>query len=172
MRTNCSLNFIYLIKIYFIYQKYTDYQFLCVGQISLPPAGNRLYGLAGENVTIAWKLHVNVADVQFRSWALLPNSNSFADITGDGDVKEVPQYSPGPFAIKKPATLVLKNVTIQYNGIYRFLIVASGQPYSSEVTVIVEGKCLLSTSFHPTFQFSPQDFTQFLNGVKRRFKRG
>ncbi len=105
-------------------------------------------------MTIAWRLISDVADVQFRTWTFLSHYNkSFAHISGDGNVIPNLQYSPGPFTIKKPATLILENVTIQYDGIYRFISLASGQSYSSDVTVIIEGKCLLYTPFTLLFSF-------------------
>ncbi|CAB4025521.1 junctional adhesion molecule B-like [Paramuricea clavata] len=73
------------------------------------------------------------------------NDGNFANIVNDGHVVENPQYSPGPFKIAKPSTLILENVTIQHNGTYRFLVVAMGQIYTSEVTVFVAGKCLAPT---------------------------
>ena len=94
-------------------------------------------------MTLAWQLSVSLSDVLARSWTFLPNSESFADIPGDADVREKPQYAPGPFTIKKPSTLILENVTTQYSGIYRFGIYAAGKSTESDVTVTVAGKCLL-----------------------------
>ena len=95
-------------------------------------------------MTIAWKLDVSVSEITGRSWTfLLKDNDTFAQIIGDGDVVEKPQYSPGPFTITKPSTLILKNVTIQYNGTYKFFVSTlrtSGEP---EVTVFVAGKCVL-----------------------------
>ncbi len=108
-------------------------------------------------MTIAWKLDVNVSDVQFRSWSHVGQSKSFADITKDGDVDEKPEYSPGPFTIKRPSTLVLEEINTQYVGKYKFTVVVGGLPYSSDVSVDVEGKCLLfnilnfSSIFNNTF---------------------
>ncbi|CAB4020569.1 Hypothetical predicted protein, partial [Paramuricea clavata] len=113
------------------------------GQISLPPGGDTFVVLPGENVSIAWKLNVSITDVLGRWWTFLPkNDYLFADIIRDGNVIEVPQYSPGPFTITKPSTLILKNVTIQYNGTYTFSILAKGKPIAASiVTVFVAGKC-------------------------------
>ena len=94
-------------------------------------------------MTLAWQLNVSLPDVLARSWTFLPNNEPFADIAGDADVREKPQYAPGPFTIKKPSTLILENVTLQYSGIYRFAIYASGKSTESDVTVTVAGKCLL-----------------------------
>jgi hypothetical protein len=123
-----------------------DVPFLsCVGQISLPPGGDTFVVLPGENVSIAWKLDVNITDVLLgRWWTFLPkNDYLFADIIRDEDVIEMPQYSPGPFAITKPSTLILKNVTIQYNGTYTFSIYANNKSTGSNITVFVAGKCRL-----------------------------
>ncbi|CAB4044957.1 ---NA---, partial [Paramuricea clavata] len=107
-------------------------------QISLPPGGDTFVVLPGENVTIAWKLDVSISDLSLRSWTFLPKGdNSFAEIFRDRDVDKKPQYSPGPFTIKNNATLILKNVNIQYNGTYRFSIVAKGKLTKSDVTVFI-----------------------------------
>ena len=45
-------------------------------------------------------------------------------------------------AVEKPATLVLKNVDLRYNGRYKFEVVASSQT-SSKVTVVIAGKFVL-----------------------------
>ena len=94
-------------------------------------------------MTLAWKLEVSLSAVLARSWTFLPNIESFAVIGGDADVTRDPQYAPGPFTIKKPSTLILENVTLQYSGIYRFGIYAGGKSTESDVTVTVAGKCLL-----------------------------
>ena len=92
-------------------------------------------------MTIAWKLDVRVSDLTVRSWTFLPKENDpFAKILRDGDVLIQTQYSPGPFAITKPSTLILKNVTIQYNGTYTFTIYAKGEFTESVVHVFVTGR--------------------------------
>ena len=61
--------------------------------------------------------------VLVRSWTFVPKGNSFADISAELDVIEKPQYSPGPFTIKKLSTLILNNVdfiTMEHIYIYRF----------------------------------------------------
>ncbi|CAB3986173.1 ---NA--- [Paramuricea clavata] len=123
----------------------------CEGQISLSPGGDTFVVLPGENVSIAWKLNVSITDVLGRWWTFLPkNEYLFADIIRDGNVIEFPQYSPGPFTITKPSTLILKNVTIQCNGTYTFSILAKGKPIAaSNVTVFVAGKCHLGEGGNP-----------------------
>ena len=106
-------------------------------------------------MSIAWKLDVNITDVLGRWWTFLPkNDYLFADIIRDEDVIEMPQYSPGPFAITKPSTLILKNVTIQCNGTYTFSIYANNKSTGSNVTVFVAGKCrlyIILYLFYPAF---------------------
>ena len=95
-------------------------------------------------MTIAWKIDVNISDVRIRQWTFLPKGNTFADIVFDLDVNKYHQNSPGPFTIKRPSTLILKNVNIQYNGTYRFRITAAnGLTTPSDVTMFVAGKWLL-----------------------------
>ena len=64
------------------------YDFHCVGQISHPSDGNTFVVLPGQNVTLAWKIHINISDVQVRSWRFLPKGNSFAGIVLDQEVIE------------------------------------------------------------------------------------
>jgi hypothetical protein len=146
---------------------YIDYKFLCVGQVSLPPEGNTFVVIPGENVTIAWKLDVSVSDILGRAWTFLPKDNdTFARIIGDGNVVENPQYSPGPFTIKKPSTLILKKVTIQYNGRYRFFVSTLRTSGESEITVFVAGKCVLSllfANFHTKCMHAHKDAERRIN---------
>jgi hypothetical protein len=93
-------------------------------------------------VTITWKLDVGVPSIDFRSWTFLPKG-TFAHIAADGEVVNTTQYSPGPFTITKPSTLILKNVNIQYNGTYAFVVVSGVKHTSSPVHVFVAGKCHL-----------------------------
>ena len=94
-------------------------------------------------MTIAWKLHVSLSDLQVRSWKFVPKGGNFANILADSGVIESTRNSPGPFTIKKPSTLILKSVNIKYNGTYSFSIIANGHSTRSDVTVFVAGKCLL-----------------------------
>ena len=128
----------------------------CVGQISLPPGGDTFVVLPGENVSIAWKLNVSITDVLGRWWTFLPkNDYLFADIIRDEDVIEMPQYSPGPFTITKPSTLILKNVTILYNGTYTFSILPKGINLLLHLMLLcllqASVVCILSYTFLPCF---------------------
>ena len=69
-------------------------------------------------MTIAWKLDVYISDLSFRTWGFVPNGKIFAQIILDMGVTSYPQNLPGSFTIKKPCTLTLKNVNIQYNGTF------------------------------------------------------
>ena len=120
-------------------------------------------------MTIAWKLDVRVSDLKVRSWTFLPKQNdTFAKILRDGDVLIQTQYSPGPFAITKPSTLILKNVTIQYNGTYRFFVYTKGESTESFVHVSVTGRCHLYNNILYTLlpYFSPPDCAQF-SGINK-----
>ena len=59
----------------------------------------------------------------------------------DLDVIEKPQYSPGPFTIKKPSTVILQDVNIHYNGTYILGILINGASWhTSNVHAFVAGK--------------------------------
>ena len=91
---------------------------------------------------IVWKVNASLS-VQGVTWTLLSQDGSFAQIGLAGVTKNT-KYSPGPFTIQRPYTLILENVNMQYNGTYRCeILVAGGQYHSSDVTVIIVGKCLL-----------------------------
>ncbi len=99
-------------------------------------------------MTLAWEIDFNISDLSVRSWRFIPKGNSFADIPGDLDLIVKPQYSPGPFTIKKPSTVILNNVNTQYNGTYRLGILVYGHLwYTSYVHVFVAGKSLLFTLY-------------------------
>ena len=139
-------------------QPLIDYKFLCVGQISLPPDGDTFIVLPGKNVTVAWKIDVNISVINIRQWTFLPKGNFFADIFFNLGVNKYLQNSPGPFTIEKPSTLILKNVNIEYNGTYRFKITdRNGITTSSDVAVFVAGKWLLFNIL-PFYSTSPNDF--------------
>ena len=152
-----------------IEDKCIDYDFHCVGQISHPSDGNTFVVLPGQNVTLAWKIHINISDVQVRSWRFLPKGNSFADIVLDQEVIEKVQYAPGPFIIKKPSTLILKNINIQYNGTYRLGIFVHGVSfYTSYVHVFVAGKYLLKSlvvTFHLLKDFANLFITTLMHFI-------
>ena len=61
----------------------------------------------------------------------------------DLDVIEKPQYSPGPFTIKKPSTVILQDVNIHYMqwNIYILGILLNGACWhTSNVHVFVAGR--------------------------------
>jgi hypothetical protein len=104
----------------------------------------------GSTAKIKWSFDVNVSKVDFRAWVFKNDEPRFrsksshgytvAYIHDDGDPQIKYKELPG-VAIEKPATLVLKNISINYNGSYGFYIVAPGEPGDPTwVAVFIVGK--------------------------------
>ena len=117
-------------------------------------------------MTITWKLDVGVPNINFRSWTFDPKG-IFAQITTDGEVVNTTQNSPGPFTITKPSTLILKNVNIQYNGTYSFLVVSGVQSTASLVHVFVAGKCNLYNILYLLTQFFTKRFRVIFRHINK-----
>ena len=115
----------------------------CLGQkIDLPPEGDTLYCLNGSTKRIEWS-YTGVALVIFRAWTFTSSDGRFykellANI--DDNDKILIRTQKLYVNADVPATLILKNINITYNGTYRFILAPTG---ISDVSVYVVGKCLL-----------------------------
>ena len=89
---------------------------------------------------MVWSLY-DVKRFHFRTWIFKPSDGrsqvDVARIIDDGDAEIL--TSLYDVAVEKPATLVLKNVNLTYNGTYEFSLVAGG---SSSVVIYIAGKLL------------------------------
>ena len=119
-----------------------------VGKIFLPPGGDVMIVSPGTDVEIAWTFDAPLEHVRLRWWRFFPNCDILATIFND-DSMEIRNNTFSGIEIKKPATLILKNVDYRYNGTYRFHLTT--QPTNdrnqrknetSDVAVLVAGKFL------------------------------
>ena len=106
----------------------------------------------GSTKKIMWSFTDDVNNIVLRSWSFTPSDSRpsvvLAIIASDGDVQIL--TTSYEFAVEKPATLVLKNVNLTYNGIYEFSLSPGGS--SSDVFVYIAGKFLIMCKLEP---FSP-----------------
>lgn len=119
------------------------------GEITEPPDGSRKVAVQGKDFTIKWKFSDPVSDGMIRQWYFKNASTSFSlcRIRDDDDNLDF-KTDKLEFEITKPASLVLKNVDLHYNGTYTFaLLPASGGTFISTVLVFVAGKLSMELFF-------------------------
>ena len=91
----------------------------------------------GSTVKLNWSFDANISEVRIRAWTFLNKNDQeiqgnrflgylLAVIHNNSDPK-IFSYTPFSFAIQKPATLVLKNVSSSNNGSYGFSLGAPGE---------------------------------------------
>ena len=82
----------------------------------------------------------DITDFSVRPWTFTPSDGrpevGLARIIDDGDVQLF--TTSYEVAVEKPATLVLKNVNLTYDGTYQFSLIPSAG--ASEVIVYIAGK--------------------------------
>ena len=84
---------------------------------------------------------IEISNLDNRGWSLIPSSVVLARIYDDGPVvKNNKTILAEGFDIRKPSTLILKNVDDRYNGKYRFTAEAKFNHVESIVTVVVASK--------------------------------
>ena len=114
-----------------------------LGQIILPPGGERLIFSNESIAKIEWSLEpsLSLASIVFRSWYFIRSGEApklLATINMDKQVMiNTKLYEVD---VEKPATLVLKNVNESYNGTYQFALSTTTGLHTSEVVVLVAGK--------------------------------
>ena len=98
--------------------------------------------LPGSTARIVWSFTDALKRYSTRTWTFTPSDGQpevgLAKIIGDGDVEIL--TTSYQVAIEKPATLVLKNVNLTYNGTYRFSLSPHAGP--SDIVVFIAGKFL------------------------------
>jgi hypothetical protein len=117
----------------------------CLGKIQPPPNGTRFIVLPGSTVEIKWSFDDKIDTVLIRLWHFSNSSTQLATIFRD-EIPEINKDHLLRVKIEKPATLVLKNVNDNYNGMYRFslTVTTARDPFKSEVTVVIASKFSLS----------------------------
>ena len=118
------------------------------GKIFLPPGGDVMIVSPGADVEIAWTFDVPLLHVKLRWWRFLSNYDTLATIFNEESM-DIRNSTFSGIEIKKPATLILKNIDYRYNGTYRFHLTTQPtndgnkrKEETSDVTVFVTGKFL------------------------------
>ena len=113
-----------------------------VGQITVTPEKDKYVVPTGEDLEITWKVNgIEIRDLDSRRWLLDPSNDILAVITNDGLVNKnnLTILTEG-FDIRKPSTLILKNLDDRNNGGYKFRVEEDFKQYESVVTVLVTSK--------------------------------
>ena len=96
----------------------------------------------GSTEKLVWSFTDDIKSFSFRLWTFTPSDGrpevGLAEIKGHGDVKIL--TTSYKVAVEKPATLVLKNVSVTFDGTYRFSLSPHANP--SDVFVYIAGKFL------------------------------
>ena len=109
-----------------------------------PPDGTRLTFLPGSTAKLQWTYTCSAyCRVLRRLWYFTSSDGGqrehLATIYGD-DEPRIYNSSLPEVAVEKPATLILKNVDLRYNGTYQFYNL--GLFFSqAEILVFIAGKC-------------------------------
>ena len=95
-----------------------------------------------------WSFDDIITTLSRRTWSFTSSDGkhrafALAIIDGNGGVQKLTDLFE--FAIEKPATLVLKNVNLTYEGTYQFAVLPSVGVGSSDVDVFITGKFLISS---------------------------
>ena len=96
----------------------------------------------GSTEKLIWTFDSPISTVTYREWHFTSSNGSGTTLARILDNIDPLLSKPSLilFAVEKPGTLVLKNITISYNGTYKFTVVANGRGSASEVTVFIAGK--------------------------------
>ena len=116
----------------------------CLGEITSPPDGTRLYFLNGSTANITWSFNDKISDVNIRIWRFTSSDGSIDQkrlgrILGDVAIEVDKASGLSGVKIERPANLILENVNLTYNGTYRFDLSALVAD-KSEVVVFIASK--------------------------------
>ena len=127
------------------------FSFLAATGISLPSYGNVTYVTKGSDVSLVWTYDFGVgAIIGLKQWLFIDIRRSIDPtllIVLNGGTSTIDSKSPFKnIDATEPGTLVLKNVNIDHNGTYRFLVNVAGvfPTSASDILVIILDKKLLS----------------------------
>ena len=114
-----------------------------VGKITITPENQNYIALPGDDVELKWEINgVEISNIDDRKWLFdrIPGV-ILAYISADGQVrKNNGTILSEQFDIKKPTTLILRNVDSRYDGKYKFDVLAYFKRVESVVTVLIAGK--------------------------------
>ena len=115
------------------------------GKVSAPSTGTSMVFARGSTERITWSFDDVITPLTRRVWSVTSRDArplvALALIDGDGPVRILTTLFD--VSVEKPATLVLRNVNLTYNGTYKFDLLPSSGAASSEVVVYIAGKLLI-----------------------------
>ena len=126
-------------------------------------------------MNITWSFDDDPTKVAFRAWYFTSSDGSFigerlGQIISDGQFQPFPIGLSG-VSIKKPATLLLKNVNQTYDGTYRFEL-AGPVGGRSEVVVYIASKLnLVLSGYYIIFDDLPKLFLVSSVYFRQRWER-
>jgi hypothetical protein len=91
-------------------------------------------------VNLQWDFDDDIETVLARTWRFFGDSGSRILALISVDAKPIIRDQSLKFEIKKPATLILKNVNESYNGTYHFTLETDDMKYVSEAVVVIASK--------------------------------
>ena len=123
--------------------------FCCLGSVIPPSSGTSVTFMPGSTGKIVWSFTDDIKNFSIRSWTFTPSDGrpqvGLARIIGYGAFLML--TTSYEVEIEKPATLVLKNINLNYNGTYKFSLSPSDGP--SDVVVYIAGKLLIMSKLEP-----------------------
>ena len=112
--------------------------FSCEGAVFPPSNGTNVTFIPESTGKVVWSFTDTINRVSTRIWSFYPSDGQsrvdLARIIGHGDAEKF--TTSYEVAIEKPATLVLKNVNLTYNGTYEFSLSPGGSAASVVVVYI------------------------------------
>ena len=94
----------------------------------------------GSTVNLQWDFDDDIKTVTARTWRFFGDSGSRILALISVDAKPIIRDQSLKFEIKKPATLILKDVNESYNGTYQFTLETDDMKYVSEAVVEIASK--------------------------------
>ena len=114
--------------------------FLCEGAVFGPSNRTNLIFMSGSTEKLEWSFTDDISGIVARIWTFTPSDGrmklNLARIFDDGEVQVV--TTSYEVAVEKPATLVLKNINLTYDGTYQFSLSPGASP--SDVVVYIAVK--------------------------------
>ena len=111
--------------------------FCCLGAVFSASNKTNVTFISGNTGKIVWSFTDEIKSFSYQIWTFTPSDGQpqvgLARINGDGNVEIL--TTSYEVAVEKPATLVLKNVNLTYDGTYRFSL--SPQAGTSDVFVYI-----------------------------------
>ena len=125
--------------------------FCCLGAVYPPSNRTNVTFTPGSTEKLVWSFTDDIKGIFFRSWTFTPSDGqpevSLATIIGDGN--PLIHISSYQIEVEKPATLVLKNVSLVYDGTYQFSLADGTSASLAVIYIYIAGKFLIVCKQEP-----------------------